>query len=86
MRIFLLILMAQFPASAGFAADDASGRKTTVTFKKTESHRFSGLKLKGELKKPDLSYFYQRKGLRAEQIVNIPEHFNEEIAHGASQF
>jgi hypothetical protein len=47
---------------------------------------FSGLKLQGQLKKPDLSYIYKRRGLKAEQIVNIPEDFNEEIAQGAGRF
>jgi hypothetical protein len=47
---------------------------------------FSGLKLTGRLKKPDLSYIYRRRGVRAEQIVNIPEDFNEEIAQGAGKF
>lgn len=55
-------------------------------FKKTELHQFAGSKLKGQLKKPDLSYIYQRKGLRAEQIVNVPENFDQEIAVGAGQF
>lgn len=55
-------------------------------YKKTESHQFSGAKLKGQLKKPDLSYIYQRKGLRAEQIVNVPENFDAEINAGAGQF
>ncbi len=48
--------------------------------------KFSDLKLKGQLKKPDLSYIYKRKGLRAEQIVNIPKNFNEQIAEGDGQF
>lgn len=47
---------------------------------------FSGLKLQGQLKKPDLSYIYKRRGLKAEQIVNIPEDFNEEIVQGAGRF
>jgi hypothetical protein len=54
--------------------------------KKSETQKFSGLKLKGQLKKPDLSYIYKRKGLRAEQIVNIPENFNAEIIQGEGQF
>lgn len=47
---------------------------------------FTGLTLKGRLKKPDLGYIYRRRGLRAEQIVNIPEEFNEEIVQGAGKF
>ena len=53
---------------------------------KSETQKFSGLKLKGQLKKPDLSYIYKRKGLRAEQIVNIPENFNDQIVQGENQF
>jgi hypothetical protein len=47
----------------------------------SDKFKFQGLKLKGQLKKPDLSYIYKRKGIRAEKIVNIPENFNDEIAH-----
>lgn len=57
-----------------------------VVYKKSEEHKFSALKLKGQLKKPDLSYIYKRKGLRNEQIVNIPESFNSQIVEGADQF
>jgi hypothetical protein len=57
-----------------------------VVPKKQEKHSFSGLQLKGALKKPDLSYIYRRRGLRSEQIINIPEHFENEIRAGASQF
>lgn len=53
---------------------------------KPEKHKFSGLKLKGQLKKPELSYIYKRNGLRAEKIVDIPENFNEEIIQDASRF
>lgn len=60
--------------------------KPKIIFKKTESHKFSGITLKGQLKKPDLSYIYKRKGLRSEKIVNIPEQFNDEIIQGAGQF
>jgi hypothetical protein len=60
--------------------------KPRIVFKKEEEHKFSGLRLKGQLKKPDLSYIYKRKGLRNEQIVNIPEDFNQEIMEGTEQF
>jgi hypothetical protein len=48
--------------------------------------KFSGLKLKGDLKKPDLSYIYKRRGLKNEQIVNIPTDFEDEIRQGENQF
>jgi len=51
-----------------------------------DRHEFTGLTLQGQLKKPDLSYIYKRQGLRQEQIVNIPENFNDEIVQGAGQF
>ena len=60
--------------------------KPKVIFRKSESHKFSGLRLKGQLKKPELSYIYKRKGVRAEQIINIPRNFDEEIVNGAEQF
>ena len=59
---------------------------TRVIYRRSEMESFSGLRLKGELKKPELSYIYQRKGLRAEQIVNIPENFNDEIIEGTGEF
>jgi hypothetical protein len=51
----------------------------TPTAPKNDKHQFSGLKLKGQLKKPELTYIYKRKGVRAEKIVNIPEDFNEQV-------
>lgn len=67
-------------------AAEEEAPKTNTVFKKKEKLEFSGFKLKGQLKKPDLSYIYKRRGLRAEQIVNIPENFNEEIIQGENQF
>lgn len=69
------------------AAEGTDGKaKSVKTYKKSEEHQFVGSKLKGQLKKPELSYIYQRKGLRAERIVNVPENFDEEILSGAGQF
>lgn len=61
-------------------------KKVIVRYKQQESHKFGDLNLKGRLKKPELGYIYKRKGLRQEQIVNIPEDFNREILQGAGQF
>lgn len=58
----------------------------TIIFKKAERHQFSGSQLKGQLKKPELSYIYKRRGLKQDKIVNIPENFNEKIINGAKQF
>jgi hypothetical protein len=60
--------------------------KAPVAQIKNDSHRFSGLKLKGQYKKPDLTYIYKRKRIRAEQILNIPENFNDEIVRGSQKF
>jgi hypothetical protein len=65
-------------------ADQAPEKK--VVYKKSETHKFEGLKLKGEFKKPDLSYIYQRKGIRSEQIVDIPDNFNSKIREDAERF
>jgi hypothetical protein len=73
---------ARTQSTCGIQAADAP----KIVYKKSEEHKFSALKLRGQLKKPDLSYIYKRKGLRAEQIVNIPENFNQEIREGADQF
>jgi hypothetical protein len=59
---------------------------TPTTSNHTETQTFSGLKLKGQLKKPDLSYIYKRTGLRSEQIVDIPENFDNEIIQGTGTF
>ncbi len=68
------------------AAEPTKEKEVKTVFRKEESHKFSGSKLKGKLKKPEMSYIYQRKGLRAEKIVNVPENFNEEINSGADRF
>jgi len=54
--------------------------------RRVATQKFSGLKLKGQLKKPDLSYIYKRKGLRADQVVDVPEDFNREIIDSALSF
>ena len=56
--------------------------------KKEESEhlKFQGLQLKGQFKKPDLTYIYKRKGIRSEKILNIPDGFNDEITQGTHQF
>ncbi len=93
--IRLLILIGLLLASLSFAENppltsDADAAplspNTRVIMKKSETHIFEGLQLKGQLKKPELSYIYERKGLRSEAIVNIPENFNDEIKAGAGQF
>ena len=61
-------------------------KKKEIVYKKSETHKFSGLKLKGEFKKPDLSYIYQRKGIRSEQIIDIPDDFNPEIREDGGTF
>jgi|GEM_PF-3623590 len=81
-RKFLILLMViSFPVVGDTKASD-----TKVRFKKTEHHQFTGAKLEGKLKKPELSYIYERKGLRQEQIVNIPENFDDKIVEGAGEF
>ena len=54
--------------------------------RRVATQKFSGLKLKGQLKKPDLSYIYKRKGLRADQVVDVPEDFNRDIIDSALSF
>ncbi|MBK9294694.1 MAG: hypothetical protein IPM57_09670 [Oligoflexia bacterium] len=80
MKIFLIIL---FCATSSWAQEQS---KPKVIYKKSETHKFSGLKLKGQFKKPELSYIYQRKGIRFEQIVDVPENFNQQIIHSSSEF
>ncbi len=83
--LFLVLLFAPSAHGAGPSVSPAAA-PPKIVFKKEEEHKFSGLRLKGMLKKPDLSYIYKRKGLKQEQIVNIPENFNQEIIEGADQF
>lgn len=61
------------------AEEKAPPPKVKMIYRKSESHQFSGANLKGKLKKPELSYIYERKGLKEEQIVNVPDNFNAEI-------
>ena len=89
MKLFFILVLTLSTQTFTAHAKTQSNKKNSepiVVYKKSETHKFSGLRLKGQLKKPDLSYIYKRKGLRAEQIVNIPENFNEEIIRGEGQF
>jgi hypothetical protein len=76
----------QSPTPTSSPSPGESEKRAETVFKKIQEHQYSGSKLKGQLKKPDLSYIYQRKGLRDERIVNVPENFDEEIISGAQQF
>ncbi len=51
-----------------------------------QNYKFSSLKLRGHLMKPELNYTYQRDNLQNEQIVEIPEDFNDQIIKSAGQF
>ena len=64
----------------------APGETPARAKKGAQSNKFSGAKLKGKLKKPELCYIYRRKGIRSEQIIDIPKDFNYEIISGARQF
>lgn len=83
--IAAIFLTLSLPGFADEPKPDAK-KEPKVVFRTTERHQFAGAKLKGKLKKPELSYIYERKGLRQEKIVNIPENFNDEIIQGAAQF
>lgn len=72
--------------SAGPSGTAKESTAKKVVYKKSETHVFSGLKLKGEFKKPDLSYIYQRKGIRSEQIIDIPDNFNAKIREDSDRF
>jgi hypothetical protein len=83
---FLIVIACGIRGARAVEVESAPTPSPKVVFRKSESHKFSGLMLKGQLKKPDLGYIYKRKGLKAEQIVDIPENFNDEITQGAGQF
>ena len=78
-RLYLVMAICFFGLSTWAA-------QKQIVYKKSETHKFSGLKLKGEFKKPDLSYIYQRKGIRSEQIIDIPEDFNRDIREDGQRF
>jgi hypothetical protein len=81
------LIMANEPVNPEVSAAAPPPTAPPQRFRRAESSvSFSGLKLTGRLKKPDLSYIYRRRGLRAEQIVNIPEDFNDEIVQGSGKF
>lgn len=84
MRLFLISVF--YVATSWAEAPDAATQSILRPKDKAESHRFTDLKLKGQLKKPDMSYIYKRKGLRSEKIVNMPEDFNDEIVQDAGKF
>jgi hypothetical protein len=69
-----------------FFTGNLKAQEKKIIYKKSETHKFNGLKLKGEFKKPDLSYIYQRKGIRSEQIIDIPEDFNRDIREDGQRF
>jgi len=89
----MIFLFLSLPVDAARKKPRKTGRKPTAAAKQrsapdddAQSLSFSGLKLKGQLKKPDLSYIYKRRGLRSEQIVNIPENFDNELVQAEGQF
>ena len=95
MKIFglsvIMVCTAALTISVSQAADPITPlveppKRIIVVPKKTESHKFGGLNLRGQLKKPELGYIYKRRGLRQEQIINIPDDFNGEILQGAGKF
>jgi hypothetical protein len=91
MKHFFVLTLAAFVSLAAPAAELGSSAPQLEAPKKAapksiDRHEFTGLTLQGQLKKPDLSYIYKRQGLRQEQIVNIPDNFNDEIVEGAAQF
>jgi len=84
--VFFFFFLFQQEGHATESVPPATPEKNKVIYRKSESHQFSGSRLKGEYKKPDLSYIYERKGIKQEQIIRIPDDFNDEIIHGADQF
>lgn len=67
----------------------ASAKPAKNQQKEAEVHRFTGLTLKGQLKKPELSYSYKRSDLQpgqpTDQLIEIPENFNDAILPDAAQ-
>ena len=82
LALFMFLILLGYSLKA---EENKPDKKTRIVFRKEESHKFSGSKLKGKLKKPEISYIYQRKGLRQEKVVNIPENFDAEIIHTAEK-
>lgn len=86
--IFLLTL--SFVSLNKVRAQQAEGEKEPskdkVIYRKSQKLQFSGSKLKGQYKKPELSYIYERKGIKQEQIIHIPDDFDREIINGTTQF
>jgi len=84
-KLWLVLVLFVIPVHAQDKTQPKQDKARKV-FKSTETHQFSGSRLKGQIKKPEISYIYQRKGLRAEQIINIPTDFDEEIVRDADKF
>ena len=81
----VLLFFSALISRAEETAPKADAAPKTIA-KKSESHKFSGLKLRGQIKKPEMSYIYQRKGLRHEKIIQIPDGFDDEIAASGREF
>lgn len=84
--LILLTFALVLPAMARPAAKKKANAAEPNATRRVATQKFSGLKLKGQLKKPDLSYIYKRKGLRADQVVDVPEDFNQETIDSSLSF
>lgn len=49
----------------------------------TEYHIMSGMTLQGQMKRPELAYSYSREELQNDQVLELPENFNDEIVQDA---
>lgn len=67
------------------AAKPVKNQAKAAAEKPAAVRRFTGMTLKGQLKKPELSYSYKRSDLQSEQLIEIPENFNDSILQDAVQ-
>ena len=85
MKALTLIIMLVTLAAANAApkkkwmVKKAEPAEKTAKEDVSTTHKFSGMKLKGDLKKPELGYRFGEDGMREEGLVEIPENFDQEI-------
>jgi hypothetical protein len=74
----LLTFLRAAPAVGAPPMADAQAEASVSEFTAAD-HHFSGLKLKGELKRPEFVYHPAEKGPRPEDLIVLPENFDRAI-------
>lgn len=83
-HVFLvLVWMAALLASALLFADEKRKSARQEIPQGTQTQKFSGIRLRGELKKPELTYTYQGRGVPMQSWVGVPDSLDKRIERSA---